>query len=765
MLRAFAVAFGLICATTLASSAPVGPVEPQAGSVKPCVVKLQQIGGDPAITVNGKPIPGMMMYIYPVRGDSFKLHREIGNAGVHLYADCFGTENAGDLGRTASGKYDYSVYDKYFANILAADPDAFFLPHIGVTAPAWWQKAHPEELCEFSNGRKGPSSLASLLWRQEMGDDLRKLIAHLRKAPYADRIIGYSPFSGFTGEWQTWGLWDTDRDDYSAPSMRAFREFLTKRYGADATLQKAWNDPQVTLATAAVPTPAQRSPTGTAALRDPATEQRCIDWYEFSNNMMADSLLYFAKVTREATNGEALVGTYYGYLSQHGYRQTDAGHLGVEKVFDSQYIDFLMGPPCYNYRKTGETSTLISATDSLRMRGKLWIDEADPRTYLSRKDAGFGRSDTLSDTQGVFFRELAAVLAKRAAVSYYDMEGGWYSDPDLLRIVGKANELSRQSLTGRSPFVPELCLLVDINSFYWMRPTDVVGNLVGENLVAAPQSGVPFDYCLLSDMGKPWFPDYKLYLFLNAVSLDAKTRAMIVAKLKKNNATAIFLYAPGYFLDGKGSLQNMQDLTGITLAVDETEGTTQLRFKAGEPLAAGIDVAKPVGTNMRFSPRFYGAADTNQTTLATIATAGNDLTPSTASWEPVTPGTIANANKGNNLAGKPGLVLKKNDGWTAIYSSSLRLPAALLRNLARQAGAHVYVESGDATYADNRYIGVHAATAGEKTIRLPPGSESCRVKDALTGQELTVEQGTTVRTVTLTFARGETRILNLKFEH
>ena len=729
MLGSLAVAFGLICATTFASTGSVEPVEPQVRSVKPCVVKLQQIGGDPAITVNGKPVPGMMMCFFPIKQerDFIKLHREVKDTGMHLYADWFGTENAGDLGCTAPDRYDYSVYDKYFASILAADPDAFFLPHIEVTAPTWWQKAHPEELCEFSDGRKGPSSLASLLWRQEMGDDLRKLIAHLRQAPYADRIIGYTLFAGYTGEWQMWGTWEAVRDDYSAPATRAFREFLAKRYGTDNALQKSWNDLQVTLATAVVPTEAQRSPKGTAALRDPATEQRCIDWYEFSSNMMAESLLYFAKVTREATNGEALVGTYYGYLSAHGWRQTDSGHCAVASVFDSPYIDFLMSPPNYCFRSPGETSTFMSATDSFRMRGKLWINEADNRTFLTRKDAGHSRSDTLADTIGVFYRELAQVLTKHAAVSYYDMAGGWYSHPDLLRSVGKANELSRQSLTGRSPFVPEVCLLVDPNSFYYMRTTDVVGHLAGENLFAAPQSGVPFDYCLLSDMGQSWFPDYKLYVFLNAVSLDAKARAMVVAKLKRNKATAIFLYAPGYFLDGKASLQNMQDLTGITLAVDETEGTTQLQFKDGEPLAAGINVAKPVGTDMRFSPRFFGA-DAKATTIANIA--GTD---------------------------KPGLVIKQNDGWTAVYSSSIRIPAALLRNLARQAGAHVYVESGDATYADNRYIGVHAATAGEKTIRLPPGSESCRVKDAVTGEVLTVVSGT----VRMTLARGETRVLEM----
>ena len=269
MIGSLAVAFGLICATTFASTGSVEPVEPQVRSVKPCVVKLQQIGGDPAITVNGKPIPGMMMSFN--QGNVIKLHREVGNAGMHLYASWIGTQNARDLGHIAPDRYDYSVYDKYFANILAADPDAFFLPHIGITAPTWWQKAHPEELCEFSDGRKGPSSLASLLWRQEMGDDLRKLIAHLRQAPYADRIIGYTFFSGYTAEWQMWGTWtDGYSDDYSAPAQAGFRQWVRAKYTTDDALRQAWADPALTFDAAAIPTFERRIDAG-PFVRDPAT--------------------------------------------------------------------------------------------------------------------------------------------------------------------------------------------------------------------------------------------------------------------------------------------------------------------------------------------------------------------------------------------------------------------------------------------------------------------------------------------------------------
>jgi hypothetical protein len=225
-------------------------------------------------------------------------------------------------------------------------------------------------------------------------------------------------------------------------------------------------------------------------------------------------------------------------------------------------------------------------------------------------------------------------------------------------------------------------------------------------------------------MAQQWMPDYKLYVFLNAVRVDAKTREAVAAKLKRNNATAAFLYAPGYFADtGAGSVANMQKLTGIKFAMDPTPGPTQIEL-SNTRLSAGLDVSRPVGAETQVAPRFT-PDDPQAQQWATLS--GTD---------------------------KPGMVMKRNDGWTAIYSASIELPPALLRNLARQAGAHVYVDTDDATYADSRYISVHGATPGEKTVHLP---RECRVKDALTGREMKVEK----RTVRFSLERGETKLLEM----
>lgn len=686
----------------------------RAGTMKPPVCELRRIGGDAAIFVDGEPMPGFM---YLAAGGLHpEFHREAAQAGVHLYSDWFGTSRHGDMGHVAPDTYDYSEYDRYFAAILDLDPEAYFLPHIGLTGPLWWQQSHPEEMSLREDGKREPTSFASERWKREMGDDLRKLIAHLRRAPYADRILGYIIYSGYTAEWQMWGTWQPSRDDYSAPALRAFRVFLANRYGSDAKLRAAWADDSVTLATAEMPRWAKRRPPGTRVLRDPKTERQAMDFYEFISHMTADAILHFARIAREATAGKSLVGTYYAYLSAHGINQQDSGHLAARRVFDSTDIDFLMSPPNYWYRNPGEAATFMSATDSLRMRGKLWLDESDHRTHLTEPGAGYGRAATLEETLGVFWREFAEVLAKRAAVSWFDMHGGWFSHPQILADMGRAAAIAKTSLPRRKPFAPEIGVFVDPESFYWMRSTTANSALILNQITTMPQSGAPWDFCLLSDIADARLPDYKLYVFLNAFRVDAAQREAIVRKLKRNNATALFVYAPGWFDADGPSLDNMRALTGIRIAKDDAEGAPQITLDG--------DTAILGAKNLNVSPLFY-ADDPDAQVLGRLVGSS-----------------------------RPGLVAKKMDGWTSIYSAAMTLPPSLMRRIARDAGVHIWLETDDALYTDGQFLGVHAATDGAKRILLP---SRCKATNAITGKDVPVEN----RTVTLPMKRAETVLLSL----
>ncbi|MEN6301847.1 MAG: hypothetical protein ABFD96_03940, partial [Armatimonadia bacterium] len=252
-----------------------------------------------------------------------------------------------------------------------------------------------------------------------------------------------------------------------------------------------------------------------------------------------------------------------------------------------------------------------------------------------------------------------------------------------------------------------------------------VGAMVRNQLVTMPQAGVPFDYCLLSDRGQPWMPDYKLYVFLNPVQVSEQMRQVVSSKLQRSKATALFFYAPGYFQSDEGSLANMQKLTGIKLGCEQAEGKAQLALEAGSAMARGLEAAEPLGAETIVAPRFY-VDDPQAQVLAKLA--GTD---------------------------KAGLVMKRNGAWTAIYSSAIGLPPALMRNVARQAGCHIWVDSDDTFCTDSRLVTIHAASEGSKTINLPRKSQ---VTDALTGKPVRVEG----QTVKLEMKKAETRILELQ---
>jgi len=47
------------------------------------------------------------------------------------------------------------------------------------------------------------------------------------------------------------------------------------------------------------------------------------------------------------------------------------------------------------------------------------------------------------------------------------------------------------------------------------------------------------------------------------------------------------------------------------------------------------------------------------------------------------------------------------------------MPASVIRDQFRQAGVHIYTDSGDPFTANESFLSIHTATAGRKTISLP----------------------------------------------
>lgn len=658
--------------------------------------RVRSLAGSPAVYVNDKVLP-LFCFSAPMSFSQLDLasrsaHAEMAQVGVRIFSDWFGRSHDGFLGHVGPGQYDYSAFDVYFARVVQAAPNALFLPHVYVTAPVWWQREHPEERCAYHDGGAGYQSFASELWRQEIGDDLTRLIRHLRRSPYADRILGLVICSGYTAEWQTWGVWQNKFADYSEPALTAWRRWLRERYGSDEALGKAWGRTEASLATAAPPTAERRLGAAHLMLRDSAADRDVIDYQTFLNDLTADTIIYFSRLAKNASDRRLLIGTYYGYLTQHHLHQAESGHCGIEKVLDSPELDFLMSPPLYTERQAGAVSGFMSATDSVHAHGKIWLSEADYRTHLSDPTSGFGRTKTLEETVGVLWREFAHVLTKRAGVSHMDMAGGWLAGPDIPREFGKMVRVMEEELKTRRPWSSEVAVFIDPHSFYYVRPGLVSSYLTLYPVVNLFRAGAPFDLYVLSDLWKRDLPDYKLYVFLNAYALDEKARQEILKRTRRQGAAALWHWAAGAVWPDRGRLatpKEMSDLVGLRLEEVTQEQSVRLAAAPGQNAYAGrlpaLDSA--LNPNIPLGPVFVPRTGDTLLLLA--------------------PGDL------------PALARADVGGATAFYSAVPCLPPSVLRGVYTDAGVHLYLDTDDCFYADGQWVGVHTAKAGRRVLSFP----------------------------------------------
>jgi hypothetical protein len=77
--------------------------------------------------------------------------------------------------------------------------------------------------------------------------------------------------------------------------------------------------------------------------------------------------------------------------------------------------------------------------------------------------------------------------------------------------------------------------------------------------------------------------------------------------------------------------------------------------------------------------------------------------------------------------GSGALNIKQTDGFTSIYCGTKYLSADVIKEIARFAGCHIYIDTEDVLYANRDYITLHASSSGKKVIRLPQRASAFEV--------------------------------------
>ncbi len=724
------------------------------GAVPYAEVKLHH--GAPTLFLKGKPAfySGIWVttptpdhwghskesYPWPINGDTDSAQRTVAETGSHIYNLFTGGEWCGP-GEGRSGHFDFSRVEASLGRILKTDPDALFHPRIQLERQAdWWRKLHPEECEVTSEGVQKEQSYASEIWLKEGKEFLAAYIDHLKKIGLADRFIAYFICAGQSTEWTKWS--SSGRlacGDYSEPMRRYFRAWLRKKYDGDtAAIRAAWGRPDVSFDTAEAPSAEEQLRTHLHNFRDPKTEMNVVDYYTALAELCADRVIEFCRTVKEATGGKALAGASYGYALTCCYNQgfyaegpatvssdfshnQRGGHLGLERVLSSPFVDILGSPISYGFRGIGGDASLSQLSESCRLHGKLCIVEEDSRIHDMPPNSTYGRANSRSESVAILKRNIARTLTHGLGIWRAPM-----GDASLRPLLKQFNEIGDFALkTDRTP-AAEVAVLTDEESFFYEsdRYDLDLAALSHQVLQGLARFGAPFDHYLLNDFVEGRVRPYKLYIFLNTFHLDSARREKLKRELRRENRTAVWVYAPGC-LNTDCSVANMEDITGMKYGRSDYPWPTFMHVTDfTHPITAGLpqdlfwSFTSPIG------PVFW-VEDPQARVLGQVA-----------------------GDQGRNV---PGLVVKQFPEWTSIHVAVPNIPAPVLRGLARFAKVHLYSEAGDVLYASRELLGVHTVAGGRRTFRLP--RRVAVIRDVFTGK--TIARNTASFAVTLAPASSE----------
>lgn len=748
--------------------------------------------GAPAVMVDGKVVPPMSMLVSVApwnarpRDAQRAYYRKLGDAGMRVfYVTCATSwRNPGDKAKGWPDGAHEAVAS--VREILASVPEAFVILRLNVSPPAEWVEAHPEEMVTYDDGSHRPVicttiggkplsgmlSLCSGKWRARGAEALAAFFKVIDASDVADRVIGTFLCAGGTSEWY-YPIAMVTQDGHCAGFCEPFRaeyeRYLRQKYGTVEALRKAWRRPEATFERPLVPTADEQdhvfkadarilgqlhswesasrriggegksAPASLGVFLDLDRASHVADFYDAWHEGVANTIVHFAR-TLKAISPDRLVGAFYGALGETGYYALGTA-TGTLRILDSGVVDFLAAPGTYNNREPGGIVAQREVPDSFRLRNCIYICEDDSRTHLSKpwmqRDAM--ALYTAAESVETLKRDFGRNLCEGLYGWWFDMGNGWYEDADILRLFRRQQEIAAEAYEARREKRNEIALVHSLRSVHVV--SDYTSKLVLDYWRTSDlgRIGAPVDRYFIDDLAHPEMPDYKLYVMVNAYDLTDAERARVYQKARRNAATVLWLYAPGFVdraADARMSADNISKTVGMK--VEEIGHTVFPHFRLEPNLRLG-----PARTGKR-----YGVIDADVHSniwMGRPLIQPAYLNPAFRIVDPRAK-VLGRFCSDRSVA----LAAVMTNGVKSVYCATPTVQWDLLAGLARVSGVHLFATQGDVLYADENYVCLHATGDGVRTVTFKRPCSPYEVYERKA-------YGENVASLTVKMKHGETR--------
>ena len=677
--------------------------------------------------INGEPVPQLAFTSHTNHSawPTWSAHNDFFDSGIKLtWVPAWSAREKGSqetpFGASpwrGDGKYDFTAIENQIKAVLMRDPDAVIGLYGTLFPDMDFGDRHPEAVWvnargEKVVGEKGNAfaatkrpddqawaiSYSAPAYRQGVESYMRALGQFLAQSPYGKAVCGYHMAVGSDGQWfhHDWSE-GAGELDYSAGAVAAYRDWLRARYNGDENAFKiAWNNWNASFATATLPSDAELN--APHYLFDPKTERRLIDANYWSLGGAMETANAAGLAFKAGLGRPTVVTTYFPNK-----------HDAWEYMLSAPGVDGFVGVPEYSgWRQLGRGGEIAGYPASMRLHNKFFIMEMD---YRSENSDTWGNdafryewtwTRGAEDSAHQMRRDYGAVAAQGQGSWLYSLPGNTWATPDHMKYVRETFRVAQRAAQNPMPSdARQIAVFSDDNSEKYASRWNLydlilrhAGNRVPRMIL--DRSGLSWDHYVLSDLGHPKLPDYKMVVFLTSGTITPAQVNWVRRNLQGNGKVMLWVHNPGISTAGvSGFPQVSRALTGMTLGVDTSNKEAHRYVAVGDdPLAQDADnlLTETAG------PLFY-VDDARATPLARFT-------------DPKSP----------DGSSRVAMAVVRNDGpngkWTSVYSSLLAgFSPTLLRNLAKEAGLTPVGPLDDVTFAGNGFLTLHATSAGEKTLR------------------------------------------------